>query len=50
MSGEALEGWEGASAEEGGGLGGSKGEQTGNWEVNHRTGDVEGGRVATSTR
>lgn len=32
----------------GGGLGRSKGEQTGNWEVNHRTGDF-GGRDATST-
>lgn len=32
----------------GGGLGRSKGEQTGNWEVNHRTGDFRG-RDATST-
>lgn len=38
----------GRGGEGGGGLGRSKGEQTGNWEVNHRTGDF-GGRDATST-
>lgn len=40
----------GASGQEGGGvgLGRSKGEQTSNGEVNHRTGDL-GGRDATST-
>lgn len=41
----------GGGQEEGGRrgeLGRSKGEQTSNWEVNHRTGDF-GGRDATST-
>lgn len=56
MSGEALKGGVGGSSRKqgGGGIGGSKGEQTSNWEVNHRTGDgieaLRGGRVATSTQ